>query len=351
MHSSGGGISLSFYSIEGNVHMKVIDINQRSNEWHDWRKKGLTASDLPIILGLSPYKTPWQLWAEKVGKINPPDLTGNPHVQRGVRLEDEARQQAEARYNEILLPLCGECSRWDILRASFDGLDSEMTPYEFKAPSDSVWNDIESNGVQSSTYKLYEAQVQTQCVVAGAKRGRLIFYKEDSLPLEFEISLSSERENEILEAAKTFWEQVITNHAPETDPERDWYIPEKGNERFRWEAQADAWRSNHDQMQSLKEKLKILERDQKAIQKELIEIMGEFRQADVGGLKVTRFSRKGTIDYTGFLKATMPEMDPMDLEPFRKASSEEARFSKSEDELVNRTEVKGVITPIKSAYF
>ena len=51
-------------------NMKVVDLNQRSEEWLQWRSKGVTASDIPIILGLSPYKTRWQLWAEKVGRIN-----------------------------------------------------------------------------------------------------------------------------------------------------------------------------------------------------------------------------------------------------------------------------------------
>jgi len=88
-------------------NMKVVDLNQRSDEWLQWRSKGVTASDIPIILGLSPYKTRWQLWAEKVGRINAPDISNNPNVKRGVRLEDEARQLAEGRYGEVLLPLLG----------------------------------------------------------------------------------------------------------------------------------------------------------------------------------------------------------------------------------------------------
>ena len=137
--------------------MTVVDLNQRSEEWLKWRAMGITATDIPVILGLSPYKTPWQLWAEKIGRINPPDLSGNPNIQRGVKLEDEARQIAEARYGEILLPVCGECARWDVLRASFDGIDSNNMPYEFKAPSKSVWDELETKALilrPSSSTKL-----------------------------------------------------------------------------------------------------------------------------------------------------------------------------------------------------
>lgn len=56
--------------------MKVIDLVQRSLEWHQWRKSGVTASESPILMG-SPYKTPWRLWAEKRGLILEADLSGN----------------------------------------------------------------------------------------------------------------------------------------------------------------------------------------------------------------------------------------------------------------------------------
>ena len=332
-------------------NMKVVDLNQRSEEWLQWRSKGVTASDIPIILGLSPYKTRWQLWAEKVGRINAPDISNNPNVKRGVRLEDEARQLAEGRYGEVLLPLCGECARWDVLRASFDGLDSAMQPFEFKAPSESVWDDIEKKGVESSTYKLYEAQVHAQCTVAGTTTGRLIFYKEGGQDLDFSVTLTPERENEILEAAKLFWEHVVTNTPPEPDPERDWYIPESGDQQFKWDAYADAWRTQHHRIQALKDELKVLEKEQKGIQKAMITLMGPFMQADIGGVKVTRFMKKGSVDYGAYLKDTFPDKDLTDeLESYRKASREESRFSKSEDELVN-TDVGEVVTTVKSAYF
>lgn len=331
--------------------MKTIDLNQRSDEWLKWRSQGITASDIPIILGLSPYKTPWQLWAEKVGRINAPDISNNPNVKRGIRLEDVARQLAEKRYGEILLPICGECAQWNILRASFDGLDSSVVPYEFKAPSESVWEEIEKNGVESSTYKLYEAQVHTQCIVAGSKVGRLIFYHEDGRDLDFPISLTPEREQEILTKAKDFHTAVITNTPPEPDPERDWYLPDSGESKFKWDGYADAWRNQQQRIQALKEELKALEKDQKGIQKELVTLMGPFMQADIGGVKVTRFMKKGSIDYASFLKDKFPDEDvSQELESYRKSSREESRFSKSEDELVN-ADVGDVVTTVKAAYF
>lgn len=44
--------------------MKIINLPQRDKDWHDWRRKGITASDAAVLLGRSPYKTKWRLWAE-----------------------------------------------------------------------------------------------------------------------------------------------------------------------------------------------------------------------------------------------------------------------------------------------
>lgn len=331
--------------------MKVVDINQRSDEWLLWRSQGITASDIPIILGLSPYKTPWQLWAEKVGRINAPDISNNPNVKRGVRLEDEARQMAESRYGEILLPVCGENSEIGMFRASFDGLSSTMEPYEFKAPSDSVWDEIEKNGVNSDTYKLYEAQVHAQCIVADSTTGRLIFYKEDGQDMDFPVTVTPERRAEILKIAMLFWENVTTNTPPTPDPEKDWYIPETGDQRFKWEGYSDAWRTQHHRIQTLKDELKVLEKEQKETQKVLIAQMGPFMQADIGGVKVTRYIKKGSIDYMTFLNDEFPGKDmSKKLESYRKTSREESRFSRSEDELVN-LDVGEVVTTVKAAYF
>ena len=45
--------------------MKIIDLMQGTQAWHDFRKKTVGSSDAPIVLNISPYKTPRELWLEK----------------------------------------------------------------------------------------------------------------------------------------------------------------------------------------------------------------------------------------------------------------------------------------------
>jgi putative phage-type endonuclease len=40
--------------------------------WQEERRKGITATDLPVILGLASWASPYSLWAQKSDIINPP---------------------------------------------------------------------------------------------------------------------------------------------------------------------------------------------------------------------------------------------------------------------------------------
>jgi putative phage-type endonuclease len=336
--------------------MILSDHVQGSPEWLEWRSQGVTATDIPVILGLSPYKTVWQLWAEKIGRINSPDISRNPNVIRGNKLEDKARQLAEKQNGEILLPICGEYAQWQTLRASFDGLDGSQIPHEFKAPSEKTWTEILRNGTDSPTYKLYESQVHAQCVVAGQSLGKLIFFVEDDanpdgIEKTFEVELSDSMRDHIIAKAEWFWNLVSTETPPEKDPERDCFIPEDGEKRFLWEAQADAWRQNHLKAKQLKAQLEQIAVSQKEIQSEMLTLMGEFKNTDVSGVKISRFIKKGSVDYQSFLKEYFPKLDIDALtDDYRKPGRSECRFTLSEDELVNM-EAKEVITSVKPGYF
>lgn len=43
--------------------------DQERTEWLEWRSRGVGASDVPAILGLSRYASPWSVWAEKTGLL------------------------------------------------------------------------------------------------------------------------------------------------------------------------------------------------------------------------------------------------------------------------------------------
>ena len=67
-----------------------IEIEQGSEEWRFLRKSRITATDAPVILGLSPYKSIDQLMEEKLG---PNETIDNEAMKRGRELEPIVREK------------------------------------------------------------------------------------------------------------------------------------------------------------------------------------------------------------------------------------------------------------------
>src|SRR5260364_110149 len=176
--------------------MKIIDIAQRSNAWHVWRRRGVTASDAAVLLGRSPYKTLWRLWAEKTG----------------IAVEDEA------------LPL---------MRASLDGHLANQAPVELKCPGSKVWEAVRAKGAESETFRLCYPQVQHQILVTGADDGYLVFWHQGEIQ-EFQIPRDGPLIRSLIEKAMDFWKRVESKQEPAKDPERDVFTPKEGEQVAQW---------------------------------------------------------------------------------------------------------------------
>lgn len=101
--------------------MRLVQVNQGTRSWLEWRRKVITASDASIILGISPYKTIDQLYNEKFYKY---ESVCTPWMQRGKDLESLALKKFEQEMNLIMFPCVGEHENgW--MGASFDGMTIE----------------------------------------------------------------------------------------------------------------------------------------------------------------------------------------------------------------------------------
>lgn len=65
----------------------ILRADAPRSEWEKTRMQGIGGSDAGTILGLNKWKSPITLWAEKTGKVEPDDLSGNMAVEAGTRLE------------------------------------------------------------------------------------------------------------------------------------------------------------------------------------------------------------------------------------------------------------------------
>ena len=106
---------------------------QGSEEWLAVRKNKIGASDAPIIMGHSPWKTPYQLWCDKLG-ITRQETSTYP-MRRGLKLEGAARLEFQAMTGFHVKPYIGLSKEFDFILASFDGLSDDFkTLVEIKCP-------------------------------------------------------------------------------------------------------------------------------------------------------------------------------------------------------------------------
>ena len=61
--------------------MSIIPLEQGSAKWLEYRKSKVMATDSPILLGSNPWRTPIELWEEKLGLREPQPL--NDAMRRG----------------------------------------------------------------------------------------------------------------------------------------------------------------------------------------------------------------------------------------------------------------------------
>lgn len=310
--------------------MKIVDLSQHGDEWLTWRNKGITATDAVVLLGLSPHKTIWRLWAEKTGYMRPVDLSLNPLVRQGIELEPIARMAFEDYIQDLCIPACVEASANPLFRASLDGLTSANEPVEIKCPSKKTWLDVKKNREQSTAYKMYSAQVQHQLLVTGSKKGYLVFYFEDELEV-FIIHVDKDLLKKLLPLALSFHQSVIDKKEPEKDPEKDLYVPQ-GDEANQWIYFAEKYKTYEDEASRLKARLKELDELKKPLLENLQGLMGEYYHADYCGLLVTRYDVSGRINYEQYLK-DHGKYDPDLLESYRGKKSTRCRVTVSDNVL------------------
>ena len=310
--------------------MKIIEVIQKSPEWLEWRKGGISASEISIILGESPYMTPWWLWAIKVGKIDRVDLSRNPIVLEGVRNEPRLRAHLEKELGTFLLPICAEYDKNPIFRASLDGFSDSGEPWELKWPTEKHWVEVSLLGRNSKAYQLYEPQVQQQMLVTGSSKGYLVFGNDGDNGIEariFEIKRSDTRIDQIVQEGIKFWNMYQMRQAPAKDESIDFFEPE-GDEKALWADLADRARAIEAELEPLKEKVAELNVRRDDVKSQAVQMMGKFRRGSYDGLNVTNTFRAGNIDFNKVIE-DLGGMDEEKLEEYRKEGSFSARISVS----------------------
>lgn len=193
--------------------MPVVQLEQGSQAWLDYRKKKIMATDIPIILGSNPFKTKLELWEEKLGFRESTKI--NTAMERGQRLEPEARTLASHEIGTSFDPCVLEHSKYTWLAASLDGMSKGgYTIIEIKCPKDATHQDA----IEGIIPPYYEDQIQVQLLVSGA--GCCIFFsyrpeRKDKPYAIIEVYPDHEKQAEIIEKGYKFYQDMCNMNPPE----------------------------------------------------------------------------------------------------------------------------------------
>jgi putative phage-type endonuclease len=269
-------------------------MQQGNDNWTAWRKKGLGSSDAPTIMGVSPWKTRFQLWEEKVGIGKP--FMGNFATQRGTEMEPRARAAFELESGYDFSPIVAEHANYPFIRASLDGFNKEINSIlEIKCPGKEDHETAKSGKVPEK----YWPQLQHQLLVTGA--AQCFYYSYDGeTGATVVVKPDVEYIKSLLEAETAFWDLVMNKVPPEMT-DKDAEIVEE-----------DKYVYLADQYAEVDAKIKSLEAELKKLKEIIVEKCTHAR-TKIGKLTITRSVRAGSVDYT-----KIPELKNIEVDQYRK---------------------------------
>ena len=175
------------------------------------RRKGIGGSDIAAILGLSPFKTPYQVYQEKRREVE--DWKGNQQTEWGSRLEPLLRQwYSDTTGRDVRLPeKIMYHAEYPFLMASLDGFTDDGRVVECKtARSSKGWGEPGTNEIPD----YYALQCQHYLLVTGFDVADVPVSIMGGSPVLYEVPADIELQEMIIDGASTFWEMVENGTPP-----------------------------------------------------------------------------------------------------------------------------------------
>lgn len=187
-----------------NTAYTIVNLQQGTTEWLEWRSNGIGASDAPAIMGENPWKSSAHLLSEKLGTAE--KFGGNAAMAKGTVLEPEARRRYEVFSNVCVAPACLQSNKLSWQRASVDGLAADGNAVVEIKCGESVYKRTASSQ-QVPSY--YIGQLQHILAVTGLPYIDFFCW----LPNLPEIHLSIKRDDHyiarLIVAEQAFWQQML----------------------------------------------------------------------------------------------------------------------------------------------
>lgn len=268
-------------------------VQQNTPEWLEMRKEKVGASDAPIIMEVSPWKTPYQLWREK---LSLDENKQNFAMMRGHNMESTALKSLEDQTGISFRPYVKIHDHLNWMMASLDAmsLDAKVIA-EIKCPG----KDDQLSASCGEVPEKYFPQLQHQIEVAGVDWS-YYFSFDGSNGVLLKVYRDDKYIKAMISKELQFWECMQDLRAPELT-DRD-YVNQTDEEFI---SLASSWRS-------VNFSIKTLEYREKELREQLI-LMTNNKNCIGGGVRLSKQVRKGHVDY-----GKITELNNVNLDMYRK---------------------------------
>jgi len=242
------------------------------SQWLEERRKGVGGSDIAAILGLSPFKTAYQVYQEKRKEVE--DWQGNESTDWGSRLEPAIRQwYSDKTGRSVMLPekiLYHE--KYPFMLASLDGFTDDQRIVEIKtARSGRGWGEPGTNEIPD----YYAAQVHHYMAVTRFDVADVPVSIMGGSPQLYEVPADKEIREMIIEACASFWQRVVDGNPPDPSTYAD-AVQRFGKSTGEGVLMASQeLLADIDALRSIRSRIKILEADEEQLKGNIIITLGD----------------------------------------------------------------------------
>ena len=296
--------------MDSKLIMTVEEMEDR-DIWMKLRNSGIGGSDAGVIAGLNRWKSPYQLWLEKTGQVEPEDLSDNEYVYWGTVLEQVVADRfCELTGKKVYRKGMMQNNNDEWLLANVDRLVvGEKAGLECKTANGFAGKEWEDDKVPDSYY----LQCQHYMMATGCEKWYIACLIGGNHFVYKEIPRNEDDITSLYAAEKAFWTvNVKGGIMPEVDGSDSCTAALR--ERFPGGSAEevtlpDAAAAILDSLDQLKETKKDIEEQIKKAQNEICVMLGDCEVGYVGERKVTWKAQAGrvTVD-SKKLKAEKPEI-------------------------------------------
>jgi len=283
----------------------ICEFSQNTDEWLNWRRGKVGASDAPIIMGISPYDTPYDLWERKLQLVEEKKKTFQ--MKRGSDLENEALNCFNLKMGFSMLPQVLKCKSCEWMIASLDGYDCQSA-VEIKCPGKAD-HQLAVNGKIPDKYY---PQLQHQLLVAELEMMWYCSYDGSSIEIVV-VRSDKEYQEKLIEKEKEFYRCLKE------------FIPPEMSDRDFLKREDPFWIELSERYLNVKRQLKQLESEEKYLRESLVKAC-DGKSCLGNGIKLNRVARKGSIKYDD-----IPNLIGVDLESYRASPTVSYRITETKE--------------------